>query len=195
MILLKKGWKLSLLLVLVFSLGIGGVKAQFNFSFPLINTTKLNELILGGSAMLTANGVIDPNDNGWLRLTSDDKNQKGWAYIDKAFPSTLGLLVQFEYKVWSSGGMNRQGLADGLSVFLYNGETNSGGFKPGHHGGSLVYAGGPLDGENGLSNGYLGIGLDEFGNFSLAGASTSSNDKGLVQIPNSIALRGGAAGG
>ncbi len=69
MILLKTGWKFSLLLVLVFSfslllvlvfsLGIGGVKAQFNYSFPLTNTTKPVELIFGGGTMLTANGDID----------------------------------------------------------------------------------------------------------------------------------------
>lgn len=150
MILLKRGWKLSLLWVLVFSLGIGGAKAQFNFSFPLTNTTKPNELILGGSAKLTAGG-IDLSDNGWLRLTSDQKDQKGWAYIDKAFPSTLGLLIQFEYKVWSSGGVNRQGLADGLSVFLYDGVTNQASFRSGNNGGALVYANGV--GVDGLSNG------------------------------------------
>ena len=189
MILLKRGWKLSLLWVLVFSLGIGGVKAQFNFSFPLTNKIKPNELILGGSAKLTAD-VIDPSDNGWLRLTFDKNNEKGWAYIDKEFPSTLGLLVQFEYKIWSSGGNGRKGLADGLSVFLYDGVTNQASFRSGNNGGALVYANG-VD-VDGLSNGYLGIGLDEYGNFSTASEGKIGGTS--VLIPNSIALRGGAAG-
>ncbi len=193
MILLKKGLRLLLLAVFILGLEVNDAKAQFNFSFPLTSTTKSNELILGGSAKLTANGTTDPIDKGWLRLTSDSRDQKGWAYIDQAFPSTLGLLVEFEYKIWSAGEGSTMGLADGLSVFLYDGATEQIDFNPGHHGGALIYANGPSADDEGLSNGYLGIGLDEYGNFSVTSGGKIGGMPALV--PNSIALRGGANGG
>ncbi len=158
-------------------------KAQFNFSFPLTSADEPSDFILGGSATLTANGVTDPVDNGWLRLTPDQKSQKGWACINQPFAPTLGLFVQFEYKTWSAGGSDAVGIGDGLSVFLYDGGQEQADFE---HGGYLGYI---TKKSQGLKSGYLGIGLDEFGAFSnlLEGAKK--------RVPHSIALRGGAAEG
>ena len=131
---IKKGFRFLLFFMLYFSLEIGMAKAQFNFNFPLTSAGELSDFILGGSATLTANGVTDPVDNGWLRLTSDQKSQKGWACINQTFPPTLGLFVQFEYKVWSAGGGGSMELGDGLSVFLYDGGQEQADFE---HGGYL----------------------------------------------------------
>lgn len=112
---IKNGFRFLLFFMLYFSLGISISDAQLKFNLPLIDAVKPDGLVLGGSAVLTANGVIDPAGGGWLRLTSDKKSQQGWAYIDQAFAPGSGLFVQFEYKVWSAGGSGSDGLGDGLS--------------------------------------------------------------------------------
>ncbi|HMR19337.1 MAG TPA: hypothetical protein PKA53_08565, partial [Sphingobacterium sp.] len=54
------------------------------------------ELVLGGNAYLTG-GV---QGDGWLRLTEAQRNQFGYAIINKSFPSTIGVEVDFEFVVW-----------------------------------------------------------------------------------------------
>ena len=122
-----------------------------------------------GSACLTAGGAnncttapnSEGNGNGWLRLTPPLTNQSGSAIYNTAFSSTNGLQVQFQYA--SYGGSNPG--ADGFSFYLIDGATvapTTGGKGPG-----LGYAEwntvGPVQG--GVTNGYVGIGFDEWGNF------------------------------
>ena len=45
------------------------------------------DIILGDDAKLTS-GQEDPVGAGWLRLTPDDQNKKGYAFINKTFPSS-----------------------------------------------------------------------------------------------------------
>lgn len=162
-------------------MGWGILPASAQIGFPYCETFQtpntLNETIFGGDARL-----ID----GVLRLTSNQNNQRGYVYINVPFPSTYGLKVEFEY--FSYGGVG-QFLADGLAMFLFDGDTpvfNAGGF-----GGSLGYA--QRDSESGLSNGYLGLGFDEFGNF---GNSTEGRVGGFSVLnangraPDAIVLRG-----
>lgn len=195
-ILLNNGLKCGLLFILLFGLGVNSTQAQFHYEIPLTTQVKPDDLIIGGDAMLTSGGA-DLQGQGWLRLTPDEKNKKGWAYINKSFSSKLGLLVEFEYKIWTNGPIGKHGslgLADGLSVFLFDGNTQEADFKPGADGGSLVYAGNNAVG--GLTNGYLGIGLDTYGSFSTSEYARSGVNKkegGPGARPNSIALRGGAA--
>ncbi|MDD4922517.1 MAG: Ig-like domain-containing protein, partial [Bacteroidales bacterium] len=91
--------------------------------------------------------------------------QKGYAYINQAFPSELGVHVDLEFKIWRSNGETTG--ADGFSVFLFDASVDS--FKIGGFGGSLGYApftnvGAPAS--SGVRGGYVGIGIDEFGNYS-----------------------------
>src|SRR5690554_1656964 len=88
-----------------------------------------------GVAYFTS-GVIDPVGAGWLRLTNASGNQRGYAYIDRSFPSSLGLLIDFEYKMWRN--TDAIGGGDGLSFFLFDATTNP--FAIGGYGGSLGYA-------------------------------------------------------
>ncbi|MDX5338169.1 MAG: PKD domain-containing protein [Cyclobacteriaceae bacterium] len=144
-------------------------------TFTTPNT--LNETIFGGDALLT---------NGVLRLTSNQNNQRGFIYINVPFPSTYGLKAEFEY--FSYGGVG-QFLADGLTVFLFDADTPV--FSPGGFGGSLGYA--QRNTEPGLSNAYLGIGFDEFGNF---GTNSEGRNGGFADLdanrraPDAIVLRG-----
>ena len=165
--------------VLVF-FALLGVEANAQIGFPYCETfqtpsTQANT-IFGGDARL-----ID----GVLRLTSNQLNQRGHIYIDVPFPSTYGLKVEFEY--FSYGGIG-QFLADGLSLFLFNGDTQS--FNAGGFGGSLGYA--QRNGEPGLSNAYLGIGFDEFGNFGNRSEGKNGGFAGVQDelVPDAIVIRG-----
>lgn len=148
-------------------------------------------IIFGGtpSAFLTAAGSsstggtpIDPEGNGYLRLTSNAQNQKGFAYSTSDFPSSYGLRVEFEYFIYGGDG------ADGISFFLFDATATN--FNIGGFGGSLGYA--QYTNTNptspGVSKGYLGIGLDEFGNFSQPIEGRQGGILGLR--PASITLRG-----
>ena len=109
--------------------------------------------------------LIDPIGEGWLRLTKDTLFQRGYAVVKKSFPSSLGVQIDLEFKIWRTDP-NNQG-ADGFSVFLFNAKTDS--FRIGGFGGSLGYAQFNNPGAEssvGLSDGYVGIGIDEFGNYS-----------------------------
>ncbi|GAA4212602.1 hypothetical protein GCM10022289_43680 [Pedobacter jeongneungensis] len=138
-----------------------------------------------GTAYLTS-GSDDLAGDGWLRLTKGTGNQKGYAYVNKSFPSTLGVLVDFEYKTWRSAADSYNG-ADGIGVFLFDANAN---FALGGLGGSLGYApntGGTNPVTTGLAGGYVGVGLDEYGNFS---NSNEGRNGGPGLRPNSVTMRG-----
>jgi hypothetical protein len=171
-----------LILLLFWScIGWEFIPASAQIGFPYCETFQTpntqNETIFGGDAQLT---------EGVLRLTSNQANQRGYVYINVPFPSTYGLKAEFEF--FSYGGLG-QFLADGLTMFLFDGDTQV--FSPGGFGGSLGYA--QKDNDPGLSNAYLGLGFDEFGNF---GNNTEGKVGGFVDLdanrraPNSIVLRG-----
>lgn len=172
------------------------------------------DIILGGGggtqgeAYLTS-GVADPVGAGWLRLNNSLQNQRGYAYVNRTFPSTLGLIVDFEYKMWrntnsASGGNGSiyDWGGDGLSVFLFDGQYGPVGespqpFRLGGWGGSLGYARNTAQNPQvtqGLGGGYIGIGLDAYGNF---GNNTEGkfggiqrDDNNNAEIPNTVILRG-----
>ncbi|HBE16129.1 MAG TPA: hypothetical protein DDW51_00580, partial [Cyanobacteria bacterium UBA11367] len=103
---------------------------------------------------------LEPVPQGALRLTSNARNQSAFVFYNFPIPATNGLVIEFNY--FSYGGTG----ADGLTFFLFDGNTISP--NPGAFGGSLGYAQRIDNVGNlipGLTAGYLGVGLDEFGNF------------------------------
>lgn len=169
---------LPLLLTLLGSLAL----AQFPISEPFTGSTAPN-WVLGNNARLTAAIGIDPVGSGYLRLTGNNNNEKGYAYYDVAFPSGLGVDVDFEYLSWGGTG------ADGLSLFLFDGSTTSSSFKIGDFGGGLGYCQGYANNPvGGLSNAYVGIAFDEFGNF--ANSADRCPTGGIGQTPDSVTIRG-----
>lgn len=162
--------------------------AQFTITEDFRGSGSPN-IIIGDNAYLTS-GVADPVGAGWLRLTTDDGNQKGYAYINKSFPSTLGVLIDFEYTMWRSRDDNTYKGADGLSIFLFDASYGPGSFALGAYGGSLGYANSTASTppSAGLTGGYLGIGFDSYGNF--VRHSEGKNGGSTNVSPNSIALRG-----
>ncbi|MFD2603135.1 Ig-like domain-containing protein [Flavobacterium suzhouense] len=179
-------YSIGLLLKAILCLGIlvalGTTKAMAQFAVSEDFRGAGNpDIIIGDNAYLTS-GNGDPVNGGWLRLTSAATYQKGFAYVDRSFPSTLGVLVDFEYKTWRDVNDGYNG-ADGIGVFLFNGDSSNT-FSLGGYGGSLGYA---PNGVGGLNGGYVGIGLDEYGNFS---NPTEGRNGGPGERPNAIVLRG-----
>jgi gliding motility-associated-like protein/uncharacterized repeat protein (TIGR01451 family) len=168
----------------------------FSFDgFNIVETFKddtTESFSFGGDpvAYLTS-GKVDPKGDGWLRLTSDEEYQKGYAILKKSFPSNLGVLIDLEFKTWRINDGTTGAGADGFSVFLFDALASP--FNIGGFGGSLGYA--PyilgLDNYPGLSGGYFGVGFDEYGNFS---NGSEGRNGGIGRKANTIGIRGPAAG-
>ena len=116
----------------------------------------------------------DPNGGGYLRITSNLAASEG--FVVSQTPIILqaghtGITVTFNYYAYGGNG------ADGLCVFLLD-ATQAIPMSPGSPGGGLGYSN--------ISNGFVGLGLDSYGNF-------SNGNGGPGRIPESIAIRGGGA--
>lgn len=168
--------------------------AQFPYNESFKNSTAPG-IIFGGQpnkAFLTAATGIDREGDGYLRLTTAQKFQKGFIYSTTSFPSANGLRVEVEYYIYGGAGTG----ADGITFFLFDASALEN-FQIGGFGGSLGYAQyiDPKTKETtpGVSKGYLGIGLDEFGNFSNPTEGRQGGVKGPVgqgRSPSSVTLRG-----
>ena len=112
--------------------------------------------VLTGSAYLNTD---------WLRLTDDESGQSGNAFLNETFVSTSHIIVEFDYATIDYNGANCTfGIGDGLAFFLTDGTASP---SIGQPGGSLGYSHGTTgDPNQGIDGGFLGIALDEFGNFS-----------------------------
>jgi len=179
-------WRsVSLLLITV---AIWHICARASYGYIIINAPMTGSSsagwVLGGnpnSSLLTGNGTIDPVGSGWLRLTDNEGNQTGYAYNTTTFDLSQGLLVQFDYATWGGSG------ADGYSVYLFDAGVST--FNIGAFGGSLGYA--QKTGIAGISGGYAGIGVDEYGNFS---NPTEGRYLGPGADPNTVTVRGSVVG-
>lgn len=174
----------TLPLIVIFVSGLAQVAYAFEpFVERFTQRTLAPDWILSGDARLTG-GVEDPAGDGWLRLTQAQSNHTGVAYYNKPFPSTQGLVISFEYATW--GGIG----ADGITIFLFDGEVGQPDgppFRIGGWGGSLGYA--QRCSSPGLSRGYLGVGIDEFGNFSNSNECRSGGVQHAL-VADAVSLRG-----
>ncbi|WP_153453306.1 DUF7507 domain-containing protein [Streptomyces smaragdinus] len=115
-----------------------------------------------GGCPAGAVGPVPPNDaapHGYLRLTDAGNGRSGAVLYDQAIPARAGLDVSFDQ--WQYGSTTPDAPADGISFFLVDGAASLTG--PGGYGGSLGYA--QLGSAPGVSHGYVGVGLDVYGNF------------------------------
>ncbi|WP_172425120.1 IPTL-CTERM sorting domain-containing protein [Vandammella animalimorsus] len=119
---------------------------------------------VGGTAsdpavLTAAPGGIDAPGEGWLRLTKAAAAQAGTALYKQAFSSSKGVDVSFQYATW---GTNSGQGGDGFTFYLIDGAEADP--VVGARGGSLGYSWGNYGA--GVKSGYVGIGFDEYGNFS-----------------------------
>jgi type IV pilus assembly protein PilY1 len=140
---------------------------------------------LGSSSAPSSTQTPDAVGSGALRFTNANGNssigqqERGAIVSASTFDSGSGIQVTFKtVTYWGDGGGAGKDGADGMSFFLMNGSTTP--TAIGATGGSLGYsctneAGNvPYDG---LTNAYIGLGIDEFGNF-LNGAHLASGYTG-----------------
>ncbi|TPW77886.1 beta strand repeat-containing protein, partial [Schumannella soli] len=148
-----------------------------------------NAACLTGKATASANQTPVPGcattaeSPGVLRLTPALGDQVGALGSTQSIPTTKGLDISFNSYQWGGSG------ADGIAFYLaatdpLNPQVPS---TTGALGGSLGYVYGS-DG-NGLSNGYLGIGLDAYGNFIQVGGTTPSTCRVTGEY-TAVAVRG-----
>jgi len=99
-------------------------------------------------------------------------------------PSSLGVSVTFDFYSYSGNG------GDGISFFLVDATQPLN--QPGGFGGSLGYAPAIFNMAltPGIKGGYVGVGFDEFGNFS---NNNEGRADGVGKKPNSITVRGSEA--
>ena len=164
------------------------------------------QTLVGGVSGL----LPDPVGQGALRFTngytqgapSGDFDygfyQSGGIISNFTFPSNEGLNVTFTTVTYrgDAGGPGHEG-ADGISFFLMNGAYKV--YDTGAYGGSLGYScsnvnddqtvrpDGTIRGYDGLAGAYLGLGIDEYGNFLNPKDNTATGD-GFQ--PHKIAMRG-----
>jgi Ca2+-binding RTX toxin-like protein len=129
-------------------------------------------------------GVAETSGDGALRLTSNTNNQSAFVLYDKPISASQGISVTFDFFAY-----NGSTGADGISFFLVDAaETRP--ITAGGFGGSLGYAN--SGSTTGLEGGYVGIGFDEFGNFSDSSEGRNGPVSGTNpgRIPDSISVRG-----
>lgn len=178
--------------------------SQNNWSFGTSGASA-NPFLTAGTATTAPTGgllgsptgvALDAAGSGALRLTNNSVDQSAFVFYNTPFSSTAGLSVTFDffaYNGFGTGGATPGG--DGISFFLIDGAqspTVSGAF-----GGSLGYAPKIADGIPGLVGGYVGIGLDEFGNFAnpvdfTGGPVQRTGGPGLT--PDAVTVRGIGSG-
>jgi large repetitive protein len=131
----------------------------------------------------------DPAGAGALRLTDATGSEEGGVAFTQTLPTTKGLDVSFNS--YQYGGSQ----ADGIGFFLA--ATNPASPTPpstiGSPGGDLGYSSGT--GTTGLADGYLGVGLDVYGNFTNGdfdgtGCTDPSWVGASAVVPGQVTVRG-----
>ena len=132
---------------------------------------------------------------GYLQLTDARYRTTGGILYDKALEPKGDIEITFaQYQYGGTG-------ADGISFFLIDGEANP--TDVGAYGGSLGYA--QHEDIPGIEGGYLGLGLDAWGNFSADTENRGNNcpedqrspehlTVELNRAPDNVALRGPGQG-
>jgi len=128
-----------------------------------------------------------------LRLTNASSGAATWATLQRLFPAA-GNKITVEFDLFAYGGTDD---ADGIALVLSDASVAP---VAGAFGGSLGYAQKSNPGSDcttiggcpGFAGGWLGIALDEYGNFS---TNTEGRFGGYTEkIPNSVAVRGSGSG-
>ncbi|MGH8891214.1 MAG: cell wall-binding repeat-containing protein [Acidothermaceae bacterium] len=156
-----------------------------------INSACLTVAQTSSSPLPNCATTPDSSGSGALQLTANSTAQEGGIFAATSVPASQGLDLKFDTYQYGGDG------ADGIAFVLAAVDpTNP--LSPraiGQAGGSLGYSaqGSSLPG---LSDGYLGIGIDAWGNFSrdaFGGTGCPTDPTGFgggTQVPNHVTVRG-----
>ncbi|KPC62462.1 lectin-like domain-containing protein [Streptomyces chattanoogensis] len=124
--------------------------------------------------------------DGWLRLVPARTFQAGTVLLDEDFSSAYGISVDFDLA--AHGGTAHAGsVGDGISFYLIDGSTTT---QVGGPGGALGYAcyhKGRNEQKPGVTKGYAGIALDQWGAFS---DGNEAGSDGPGRRPHHFVIRG-----
>ncbi len=134
----------------------------------------------------------DPVGSGALRLTDNHTDESGAIMSNFTFPSNQGIQVTFTtYTYGGNGYVNYNNVAsgaDGIGFYLFDGTEPADDL--GAFGGSLGYSCSNSNyPHDGMAGAYLGLGIDEYGNFLNPGDNTATGINGHAN-PGEIGLRG-----
>ncbi|HEH9404912.1 TPA: MSHA biogenesis protein MshQ [Aeromonas bestiarum] len=128
------------------------------------------------------NSTLPSVQNGRLRLTQNVIDQATSATFQRLFPGASNLVTiefdQYAYKTFGTSG------ADGMAVVLSDATLTP---QPGAFGGPLGY--GFKTGISGFAGGWLGVGLDEYGNYANEGGNYNWGSR-----PQAVSIRGSGSG-
>ncbi|TQL85645.1 hypothetical protein FB560_1275 [Microbacterium saperdae] len=143
---------------------------------------------LGGCRKSVDSPVLG-TDPGYLQLTDNSGGSTSNVLYDRAFPSSAGLVISFTQYQYATSGTGL-GPADGIGFFLTDGAytLDQPGPTGGGSGGALGYA--TIAGQDGIENGYLGVGLDVYGNFSRQPYVGEACEASHSSAAQSVAVRG-----
>jgi len=147
-----------------------------------------------GAPASCSSGATDSAGNGVLRLTPASTTKEGALFSATSVPTSQGLDVTFDSYQW--GGTSADGIA-----FVLAAVDPANPASPAHmgqSGGALGYSG--YSGNSGLDDGYLGIGLDVYGNYSNSnyqGSGCGTNPPYISSggtVPGQVVVRGPGTG-
>ncbi|MFA7825904.1 DUF6701 domain-containing protein [Aeromonas dhakensis] len=128
------------------------------------------------------NSTLPSVQNGRLRLTQNVTDQATSATFQRLFPGAGNLVtIEFDQYAYKTSGTSG---ADGMAVVLSDSTLTP---QPGAFGGPLGY--GYKTGISGFAGGWLGVGLDEYGNYANEGGSAN-----LGSRPQAVSIRGSGSG-
>ena len=162
-----------------------------NASSPNLWATTGHACLTAGTTMtpsssIAACGTLAPTDpvgEGALELTQSAGNLVGAAVSRVPLNTALGFVITFTDAAF---GTTTGTGADGTCAFLADARLAFPAVLAGSYGGKLGYVG--------TVGGYLGIGLDEYGNFSSSNGAGALGD-GPGRTPETVAIRGAYASG
>ncbi|MEU8168692.1 fibronectin type III domain-containing protein [Micromonospora sp. NPDC049004] len=144
--------------------------------------------------LLSCTTSTDPQGAGKLRLTPATATRQGGVFGAVSVPTSQGLHVSFNTYQYGGSSPGADGMAFALAAV-----DPANPLSPaviGQPGGSLGYSAAFNGASVGLSNGYLGVGLDVFGNFSnsLYQGSGCTNPPYISttnnRVPGQVVIRG-----
>ena len=145
---------------------------------------------------LSGSGALRLTNGAWNQNTQQSVNQKGAILSTQSFPSNKGINITFNTLTYGGNGyQSGQSFpgGDGMSFFLIDANNAPQNFSQlGAAGGGLGYACTYPHSQEGIRGGYIGLGIDEYGNFGNALDVGALNDP-LGQSgtrANTITLRG-----